>query len=222
MKPLTTLAPLILPAITWARELTPGLDILKGSFGTGAKESEDCLFMNAFAPTSPQPPEGRPVVLFIHGGGWQQGNGQIYLSIFASYEDIFVFAFNYRTNAFGFPNSPDMPTHDTKLGLYDQQLAIAWVQASAHAFGGDPSKVTIWRVCWLHVSRHPAQRLQLCLSTAIPSRHDVLGPNVRRPPRDHGESAGDQLLEHSIRRSRLQPYKGRAAQPQGILANISA
>lgn len=79
-------------------ELTPGLDILKDFFGTGSEESEDCLFINAFAPTSPQPPEGRPVVLFIHGGGWQQGNGQIDLSGFAGYEDIVAFAFNYRTN----------------------------------------------------------------------------------------------------------------------------
>ncbi|KAF5013441.1 hypothetical protein FDECE_553 [Fusarium decemcellulare] len=125
-------------------ELTPGLDILKGLFGTGSRESEDCLFMHAFAPTSPQPPEGRPVVLFIHGGGWQQGNGQIDLSGFAAYEDIVAFAFNYRTNVFGFPNSPDISTDETNLGLYDQQLAIEWVQANARAFGGDPSKVTIW------------------------------------------------------------------------------
>jgi acetylcholinesterase len=142
-------------------ELTPGLDILKDFFGTGSEESEDCLFINAFAPMSPQPPEGRPVVLFIHGGGWQQGNGQIDLSGFAGYEDIVAFAFNYRTNGefrvdlywtsltdgtsvFGFPNSPDVPTEDTNLGLYDQQLAIEWVQANARAFGGDPRKVTIW------------------------------------------------------------------------------
>ncbi|KAM5344742.1 hypothetical protein ACJ41O_010604 [Fusarium nematophilum] len=125
-------------------ELGPGKDILKDFFGTGARESEDCLYMNAFAPTSPQPPEGRPVVLFIHGGGWQQGNGQIDMSGFAAYEDIVAFCFNYRTNVFGFPNAPGIPTEETNLGLYDQQLAIEWVQANARAFGGDPSKVTIW------------------------------------------------------------------------------
>ncbi|RSM19865.1 hypothetical protein CDV31_001223 [Fusarium ambrosium] len=132
------------PQLFVDNELTPGLDILKDFFGTGSEESEDCLFINAFAPTSPQPPEGRPVVLFIHGGGWQQGNGQIDLSGFAGYEDIVAFAFNYRTNVFGFPNSPDVPTEETNLGLYDQQLAIEWVQANARAFGGDPKKVTIW------------------------------------------------------------------------------
>ena len=53
-------------------ELTPELELLKGLFNTASHESEDCLFINAFAPTSHQPPEGRPVVLFISGGGWQQ------------------------------------------------------------------------------------------------------------------------------------------------------
>jgi acetylcholinesterase len=38
------------------------------------------------------------VVLFISGGGWQQGNGEIDLSGFAAYENIVVFTFNYRTN----------------------------------------------------------------------------------------------------------------------------
>lgn len=45
---------------------------------------------------------------------------------------------------FGFTNSPAIPVDETNLGLYDQQLAIEWVQANARAFGGDPSKVTIW------------------------------------------------------------------------------
>lgn len=73
--------------------------LLKDFFDNNPPESEDCLYMNAFAPTSPQPPEGRPVVLFIHGGGWQQGHGRIDMSGFAAYEDIVAFSFNYRTNS---------------------------------------------------------------------------------------------------------------------------
>ncbi|KAJ4251925.1 hypothetical protein NW762_011225 [Fusarium torreyae] len=139
-------------------ELAPELELLKGLFNTASRESEDCLFINAFAPTSPQPPEGRPVVLFISGGGWQQGNGEADMSGFAAYEDTVAFTFNYRTNGkptlrprcwanskvFGFPNSPDIPLEEINLGLYDQRLAIEWVQANARAFGGDPAKVTIW------------------------------------------------------------------------------
>ena len=49
-----------------------------------------------------------------------------------------------RILVFGFPNSPVIDPEETNLGLFDQQLAIQWVQANAAAFGGDPSKVTIW------------------------------------------------------------------------------
>ncbi|KAG5797247.1 hypothetical protein H9Q69_003716 [Fusarium xylarioides] len=77
-------------------ELTPEIDLLKGLFNTASGESEDCLFINAFAPADPHPL--RAVLLFISGGGWQQGNGEIDLSGFAAYEDIVVFTFNYRTN----------------------------------------------------------------------------------------------------------------------------
>ncbi|KAI1044569.1 hypothetical protein LB505_010403 [Fusarium chuoi] len=122
-------------------ELTPEIDLLKGLFNTASRESEDCLFINAFAPADAH---SKAVLLFISGGGWQQGNGEIDLSGFAAYEDIVVFTFNYRTNVFGFPNSPDIRVSETNLGIYDQQLAIEWVQRNARAFGGDPDKVTIW------------------------------------------------------------------------------
>lgn len=45
---------------------------------------------------------------------------------------------------FGFPNSGELPVQQRNLGLYDQQLALEWVQKNAKAFGGDASKVTIW------------------------------------------------------------------------------
>ncbi|PNP79537.1 hypothetical protein FNYG_07153 [Fusarium nygamai] len=123
-------------------ELTPEIDLLKGLFNTATRESEDCLFINAFTPTDPHP--SKAVLLFISGGGWQQGNGEIDLSGFAAYEDILVFTFNYRTNVFGFPNSPDIPASEINLGIHDQQLALEWVQRNARAFGGDPDRVTIW------------------------------------------------------------------------------
>ncbi|KAF5531006.1 triacylglycerol lipase V precursor [Fusarium phyllophilum] len=139
-------------------ELTPEIDLLKGLFNTATRESEDCLFINAFAPADPHP--SRAVLLFISGGGWQQGNGEIDLSGFAAYEDIVVFTFNYRTNVFEFPNSPDIPASEINLGIYDQQLALEWVQRNTRAFGGDPDKVTIWGESAgamsvdLHVNRH--------------------------------------------------------------------
>lgn len=45
---------------------------------------------------------------------------------------------------FGFVNSGDIPVGERNLGLFDQQLALRWAQQNAKAFGGDPSKITIW------------------------------------------------------------------------------
>lgn len=76
----------------------PGRDVVDELFNTHPRESEDCLYVNAFAPATPGPPGGRAVI-FIPGGGFQMGNGLLDLSGFASYEDLVAFTFNYRTNS---------------------------------------------------------------------------------------------------------------------------
>ena len=64
-------------------------------------ESEDCLYLNVYAPSTPAPADGRAVLYWIYGGSLQFGNaGQRYYdgSWFASYEDVIVVTVNYRTN----------------------------------------------------------------------------------------------------------------------------
>lgn len=85
--------------LTSCADVGPGKDLLDGLFNQHPPQSEDCLLMNAFAPTTSGPASGRPVIVFIPGGGWQMGNGQLDLSGFAGYEDIVAFTFNYRTNS---------------------------------------------------------------------------------------------------------------------------
>ena len=51
---------------------------------------------------------------------------------------------NYRTNIFGFPNSPELPRTGQNLGFLDQRAGLEWVQRNIAAFGGDPDKVTIF------------------------------------------------------------------------------
>ncbi|KAF4827831.1 Cholinesterase [Colletotrichum tropicale] len=112
-----------------------------------APESEDCLKINVFAPANrsrKNNSRGRAVLVFIPGGAFQIGNGRADLSAFAAYENIVAVAFNYRNNIFGFPASSQIPVTQRNLGLYDQRLALDWVQKNIAAFGGDPSKVTIW------------------------------------------------------------------------------
>ncbi|KAF9877249.1 hypothetical protein CkaCkLH20_05515 [Colletotrichum karsti] len=126
-------------------ELGPRPELLETLFNTPkAPESEDCLTINIFAPATNSPKSTRAVLVFIPGGGWQLGHGRSDLSAFAAYEDIIAITLNYRTNVFGFPSSPDIPVTERNLGLYDQRLALDWIQQNIDSFGGDPSKVTIW------------------------------------------------------------------------------
>ncbi|GAB7359762.1 hypothetical protein MBLNU230_g6933t1 [Neophaeotheca triangularis] len=112
-----------------------------------AEESEDCLYLNVYAPSTPAPVDGRSVLFWIYGGALQFGNaGQNTYdgSAFASYEDVIVVSANYRTNVFGFPSSPELPETGHNLGFLDQRLALDWVQRNIAAFGGSPDKVTLF------------------------------------------------------------------------------
>ncbi|KAK5691864.1 hypothetical protein LTR97_011035 [Elasticomyces elasticus] len=111
------------------------------------EESEDCLYLNVYAPTTPAPADGRAVLFWIYGGSLQFGNaGQLTYdgSWFASYEDVIVVTVNYRTNVFGFPSSPELPFDEHNLGFLDQRMGLDWVQRNIAAFGGSPGKVTIF------------------------------------------------------------------------------
>ncbi|KAJ5188123.1 Alpha/Beta hydrolase protein [Penicillium cf. griseofulvum] len=110
-------------------------------------ESEDCLYLNVFAPTGTAVNSGKSVMLWIHGGSLQLGSASVPEydgSILAAQQDIIVVTTNYRTNVFGFPTSPQLAPEERNLGFMDQRQALAWVSQNIRAFGGDPSKVTIF------------------------------------------------------------------------------
>ncbi|KAH9828096.1 Type-B carboxylesterase lipase, partial [Teratosphaeria destructans] len=112
-----------------------------------AEESEDCLYLNVYAPSTPTPADGRPVLFWIYGGSLQFGHAGQKLydgSWFAAYDDVIVVTANYRTNVFGFPSSPDLPLTERNLGFLDQRLALQWVQENIGSFGGSPAKVTLF------------------------------------------------------------------------------
>jgi para-nitrobenzyl esterase len=104
---------------------------------SGMTSSEDCLFLNVWTPS----PDGRrPVLVWIHGGGFRQGSGDHFLSrgpVLAERGDVVVVTCNYRLGALGFANA-------SNLGLLDQQCALRWVQANIADFGGDPTNVTLF------------------------------------------------------------------------------
>jgi para-nitrobenzyl esterase len=106
--------------------------------------SEDCLTLNVWTP----PPSGeqRPVLVWIHGGAFTNGSGDIYHARrLTGRGDVVVVTINYRLGALGFLAHPalGLPGDVGNYGLADQQAALRWVRDNIAGFGGDPDKVTI-------------------------------------------------------------------------------
>ncbi|KAF9007551.1 alpha/beta-hydrolase [Cyathus striatus] len=122
------------------------------SNGLGAPISEDCLFLNVWRPESVSKNQKLPILFWIHGGAFTSGASSdpgsdpteiIQRSVERGKPIMFV-STNYRLNTFGFLASSSMAPQDLNAGLLDQQQALIFVQDNIAAFGGDPSKVTIW------------------------------------------------------------------------------
>jgi carboxylesterase type B len=110
--------------------------------------SEDCLFLNIQTPYIPKAGSKqnlRPVMFWIHGGGFTGGSGADSLSDggnLASAEDLVVVNINYRLSTLGFLAIPG--TNITgNYGIADQVVALDWVIANIASFGGDPKRITI-------------------------------------------------------------------------------
>jgi carboxylesterase type B len=88
-----------------------------------------------------------PVLVQIHGGGYDQGNSQSnpgYMMVNQSMGNLIYVSIQYRLAAFGFLSSNEIRENGAaNAGLLDQRAALGWVQRNIRAFGGDPSKVTI-------------------------------------------------------------------------------
>ncbi|KAI9434682.1 Alpha/Beta hydrolase protein [Lactarius indigo] len=127
------------------------INYLASGSGTTILDGEDCLTLNIFAPAHARYGSRLPVVVWIYGGGFETGSSSLYdggvivnRSI-ALKEPVVYVSINYRLSAFGFLASQEVKDAGVgNLGLHDQRMGLRWVQKYIHAFGGDPSKVTIW------------------------------------------------------------------------------
>ncbi len=110
-------------------------------------ESEDCLYLNVFAPEHVDPAKPCPVIVWIPGGGLIIGGSTGYdASKLVIEGEVIVVTFNYRVNIFGFFSHPALNTEGHARGNYgfmDQQFALQWVRDNIAKFGGDPDNVTI-------------------------------------------------------------------------------
>ncbi|MBJ7329376.1 MAG: carboxylesterase/lipase family protein [Solirubrobacteraceae bacterium] len=115
-------------------------------FAANTRQDEDCLSLNVWASPTIQPGDARPVVVWVHGGGFALGAGSqphFHGGAFAGGGEIVLVTLNYRLGAFGFLDLSSAGVGDTNLALRDVLLALEWVRDSIAAFGGDPQNVTL-------------------------------------------------------------------------------
>jgi len=115
-----------------------------------AGPSEDCLFLNVYAPADATDKSKLPVMFWIHGGGYAGGasseprhNGD-----FLPLKGVVLVTMNYRLGVFGFLATSDLAkeTGGTagNYGLLDMVAALGWVKGNIGKFGGDAGNVTIF------------------------------------------------------------------------------
>ena len=118
-----------------------------GEFLDTPAPSEDCLYLNVWAPSSGA--RDLPVLVWIHGGGFTGGSGalDIYNGSRLAAKGAVVVTINYRLGPFGFLALPALSAESGAgsgtYGLQDIIAALRWVRRSIAAFGGDPDKVTV-------------------------------------------------------------------------------
>jgi para-nitrobenzyl esterase len=121
-------------------------DALTGSGPMG----EDCLRLHVWTPDATARGERRPVLVFLHGGGYRTGSAN---SVFydgtalARRHNVVLVTVNHRLNALGYlhlhPLAGDRYADSGNAGLLDLVAALGWIHTNIENFGGDPDRVTV-------------------------------------------------------------------------------
>jgi para-nitrobenzyl esterase len=139
------------PAAPWhgvrgATQFAPHCPQPPSPFGV-ASTSENCLYLNVFAPAGSG---GRrlPVMVWVHGGSLLVGESDDYNPAGLVRRGVIVVTVNYRLGALGFLAHPALASQpggsSGNYGLMDQQAALRWVQRNIGRFGGNPRNVTVF------------------------------------------------------------------------------
>lgn len=129
-----------LPFFVWSEEFMAPLSPI----------SEDCLYLNVWSPSPISTAEKKPVIVWIHGGGFMSGAGgcPIYDGEGMARKGVVFVSINYRLGVFGFLAHPELNWESGRnasgnYALLDMIAALKWVQQNIATFGGDPNRVTI-------------------------------------------------------------------------------
>ncbi|KAK4885067.1 hypothetical protein RN001_001338 [Aquatica leii] len=147
--PLRFKAPL--PPDSWSgiRDATEnGNDCLCNDLFVTSTGSENCLFLNVYTrELYSKDSILKPVMFWIHGGGFISGSGSslLYGPQFLITKDVVIVTINYRLGLLGFLNFEDPALEVSgNAGLKDQVMALQWVQKNIKQFCGDPNNVTVF------------------------------------------------------------------------------
>ncbi len=133
----SAIQPAPVPFYLWSQEfITPATPL-----------SEDCLYLNVW---TSETNEKKPVLVWIHGGGFTGGSGAVpvYDGEAMAKKGVVFVTINYRLGVFGFLAHPGLSKESNyqasgNYALLDQIAALQWVKDNIAAFGGDPQRVTI-------------------------------------------------------------------------------
>jgi para-nitrobenzyl esterase len=124
--------------------------VVNPTFGMDAvTTNEDCLYLNVWTPAK-SPNDRLAVMVWIYGGGFTIGGTSMatYNGANLAKKGVLVVSVAYRLGAFGFMAHPQLTAeqggHSGNYGLLDQIAGLQWVKRNIAAFGGDPSRVTIF------------------------------------------------------------------------------
>jgi para-nitrobenzyl esterase len=165
--------------------------------------SEDCLYLNVWAPSNKQNKK-RPVLLYFYGGGFVAGDGseRRYDGASMAQKDIIVITANYRLGLFGLMAHPLLSAETSYAGsgnytFLDQVAALKWVVKNIAAFGGDPSRITIAGESAGSVSVSALMASPLSrelIAGAIGESGSILGPPLMAVPLAEAEKKGQALV----------------------------
>ena len=112
--------------------------------------SEDCLYLNVYAPAGVAGGGKLPVMFWIHGGAYVSGSASEprHTGEFLPLKGVVLVTVNYRVGVLGFLATPELAAEGGgaagNYGLMDLVAALEWVQANIERFGGDAGNVTIF------------------------------------------------------------------------------
>jgi para-nitrobenzyl esterase len=178
----------------------PGRLAEGGRAGNRPELGEDCLCLNVWTPAVDQ--GKRPVLVWLHGGGFEAGSGSSMLydgTSLARRGDIVAVSVNHRLNLFGHCHLADLLGEryagSANAGYLDLVAALGWVRENIERFGGDPGNVMIYG--------QSGGGRKVSLLTASPLAKGLFhrgivqsGSHLRLMPRDRANEIAERLLNH--------------------------